>query len=226
MPKISVIIPVYNARRTLRACLASIFAQSLVGLEIIAVNDGSTDGSLKILSEFQGKITIIDQKNQGAAAARNAGAKIATAPYLIFCDADIVMKTDMLEKMYEALQQNPQAAYVYSAFRFGRKVFKLWPFAAERLRAQPYIHTTSLIRRDRFPGFDQKLKRFQDWDLWLTMLQRGSEGYFIPEVLFQISAQGTMSSWLPACVYKFLPFLPAVKKFRAAERIIKIKHKL
>jgi len=47
----------------------------------------------------------------------------------------------------------------------------------------PYIHTTSLIKKDYFPGFDENIKRFQDWDLWLTMLQSGHTGYFINQIL-------------------------------------------
>jgi len=107
-----------------------------------------------------------------------------------------------------------------------------FPFLTTVLSAQHYyivsllyIHTTSLIRKKHFPGFDKKLKRFQDWDLWLTMLDRGYKGKFIPEILFQVKPGGTMSKWLPKGVYK-LPFLKQVQKYKEAEKIIKAKHKL
>jgi len=225
MPEISIIIPVYNAQKTLRNCLESIFKQTQKNFELIAVNDGSTDQSLEILKNYQDKITILSQNNQGAAAARNAGSKIAKGRFLIFCDADIIMEPKMLEIMLETLKNEPKASYVYSAFRFGLKTFRLWPFDREKLKKMPYIHTTSLIRQEHFPGFDQKLKRFQDWDLWLTMAERGYIGEFIPKVLFTVKSGGTMSSWQPKFFYH-LPWLKKVKQYQEAEKIIKQKHHL
>ncbi|MFA6215494.1 MAG: glycosyltransferase family A protein [Patescibacteria group bacterium] len=225
MPEISIVIPIYNAKKTLEKCLESIFNQTWKNFEIIAVNDGSTDSSLEILKNYQDKITVINQPNLGAAAARNHGAKIAKSPFLIFCDADITMKPKMLATMFDALKKNPGAMYAYSSFRFGAKIFKLFPFSAAKLKKMPYIHTTSLIRQERFPGFDEKLKRFQDWDLWLTMLERGDTGVFIPELLFTAKAGGTMSSWLPKFFYRF-PWSKKVKAYQAAEKIIKQKHDL
>jgi len=225
MPEISIIIPIYNAQKTLEQCLQSIFNQTFKNFEIIAANDGSTDDSAKILKKYQEKITIITQPNQGAAKTRNTGAKMAIGQFLIFCDADIVMKPEMLEKMLQTLEKNPEASYVYSSFKFGFKTFKLWPFSAERLKEMPYIHTTSLIRKKHFPGFDENLKRLQDWDLWLTMLERGDEGKWINEVLFAVKPGGTMSSWLPSFAYK-VPWLKKVKDYKQAEKIIKEKHNL
>lgn len=225
MIEISVVIPVYNAQKTLTNCLESIFNQTIKNIEIIAVNDGSTDDSLKILKKYETKITIINQENQGAAHARNQGAKIVKSPFIIFCDADIEMKPNMLEKMLVTLKQHSQASYAYSSFKFGFKTFRLFPFSKTKLRAMPYIHTTSLIRTVDFPGFDIKLKRFQDWDLWLTMLKRGKIGYYIPEVLFTVKSGGTMSSWLPKIIYRFT-FFKKVNQYETAKKIIQAKHKL
>jgi glycosyltransferase involved in cell wall biosynthesis len=225
MPQISIVIPVYNAQKTLSACLHSIFNQTFKNYEIIVVNDGSTDKSLAILKKFQSKITVINQKNQGAAKARNEGAKVSKAPFIIFCDADVTMKPKMLEIMYKTLQANPNISYVYSDFKFGLKTFKLWKFSSEILKEKPYIHTTSLIRRKHFLGFDKNLKRFQDWDLWLNMLKHGYTGYHIPEVLFIVRPGGTMSRWLPKSFYR-LPWLKSVKQYQQAKSIIKNKHRL
>ena len=225
MAKINIIIPVYNAQKTLTACLESIFNQTFNNFKIIVVNDGSTDQSLRILKNYETKITIISQPNKGAAFARNQGAKIAQAPFIIFCDADVTMKPEMLETMIKALETHPEASYAYSSFKFGFKTFQLYPFDGNKLRKQPYIHTTSLIRREHFPGFDEKLKRFQDWDLWLTMYQRGYTGHFIPEILFEIKSGGTMSSWLPKFLYHF-PFLKKVRDYQTAQKIIQTKHNL
>ena len=189
-------------------CLESIKNQTFQGFEIIIVNDGSTD----ITSEELEKLTLqfsnspilhtIHQPNQGAPVARNRGFDESRGAYVLFCDADIIMKPDMLEKMAKALDENSEVSYVYSSFKFGWKKFQLWKFDAEKLKQMPYIHTTSLIRREHFPGWDPTLKRLQDWDLWLTMLEQGHTGKWIPEVLFTVKTGGTMSSWLPSFLTK------------------------
>lgn len=225
MPAVSIIIPVYNAEKTLNRCLKSIFNQSYSNFEVIAVNDGSTDNSQAILDKFTDKVTIINQSNQGAPTARNAGAKIAQGQYLLFVDSDTELDQQLLKKMIDALERNIDASYVYSSFKFGNKVFSLWPFNPEKLKKMPYIHTTSLIRQKHFTGFDINLKRFQDWDLWLTMLQRGYQGYFIPEILFWVDSGGTMSRWLPKLAYK-LPWLKTVQEYKLAKKIIIDKHNL
>ncbi|MEK7072241.1 MAG: glycosyltransferase family 2 protein, partial [Patescibacteria group bacterium] len=202
MPKISVIIPVYNAQNTINECLNSIFNQTFKDLEVIAINDGSTDSSWSILEKWQDKVKIFKQANSGAPAARNLGFGKSQGEYVIFCDADVVMRSDMLKKMLEVLERNKDTAYVYSSFKFGWKTFKIWPYDLNKLKLGPYIPTTSLIRRSYFPRFDESLKKFQDWDLWLTISERGGKGIWLNEVLFYAKTGGTMSRWLPKFFYK------------------------
>lgn len=102
-PLISVIIPVYNVEKYLRECLDSLINQSLKDIEIICVDDGSTDKSLEILKEYQEKdsrFKIITQKNLRAGVARNNGLKEATGDYLSFLDSDDIFELTMLEDMY------------------------------------------------------------------------------------------------------------------------------
>lgn len=90
-PKVSVIIPIYNAEKWLRECLDSVCEQSLQNIEIICVNDGSPDNSLQILEEYAAKderIVIIDKKNEGVGAARNDGIRAAKGEYVAFVDPD------------------------------------------------------------------------------------------------------------------------------------------
>jgi glycosyltransferase involved in cell wall biosynthesis len=227
---ISIVIPIYNQAEKLRFCLDSIKMQTYDNYEIIVVNDGSTDKLKEALKEYQKlfgfKMIVIDQENKGSNPARNRGLARSMGEYLLFCDADIVLDRHMLEKMLNALKENPDASYAYSSFKVGWKTFSLWPFDAQKLKQMPYIHTTSLIRKEYFPGFDEKIKRLQDWDLWLTMLEQGHAGFFINELLFTVKSGGTISNWLPSLVYKLLPFLPSVRKYKQAEKIIKEKHRL
>lgn len=91
MAKVSVIIPVYNVEPYLKQCMDSVVGQTLKDIEIICVDDGSTDGSLDILKEYateDSRIQIIEQKNAGAGAARNNGMRHATGKYLSFLDSD------------------------------------------------------------------------------------------------------------------------------------------
>jgi glycosyltransferase involved in cell wall biosynthesis len=231
-PEISIIIPAYQHARELPACLRSILAQSFDDYEIILVNDGSTDGTEEALAPFMDRITYISQENQGGNAARNRGAERSSGRYLLFCDADIVMRKDCLEKMLKTLKDNQDASYAYCSFKYGWKKFRLWSFDADRLRKLNYIHTTSLIRREHFPGFDEKIRKLQDWDLWLTMLAAGHVGVWIPEFLFTaIPHKGGISTWVPGVFYR-IPWhrlglrVRAVEKFKEAERIIREKHRL
>lgn len=229
---ISIIIPVYNQAEHLANCLASIKKQTYDNYEIIVVNDGSKDNVIKIIESFKPvsgfKLTYLEQENRGAGAARNRGVKSVKGEYIIFCDADTIMEPDMLELMLKTLKDNPAISFCYSSFIWGRKKFKLWPFNAEKLKIMPYINTTSLICLKDFPGFDENLKKFQDWDLWLTMLEHDHTGIWLDKVLFKVEVGGaqTMSQWLPSLAYKLLPWLPQVKKYSQAMAIIKKKHNL
>lgn len=226
---ISIIIPVYNQADKISDCFDSIAKQSYMNYEIIVVNDGSKDGIDSVLEKykklFSPRIRIIHQENQGANVARNNGFKLARGEFVIFCDADIVMEEDMLIKMLRVIKKS-EASYVYSSHKFGFKKFRLWAFNEDRLRQMPYIHTTSLIKKEDFPGFDESVKRLQDWDLWLTMLENGKKGVWIDEFLFAVKSGGTMSSWMPSIFYKIFPFLPKVIKYRKSVETIKKKHNL
>lgn len=229
---VSVIIPAYQAEKTIARTIASIKAQTHRVAEIIVVNDGSTDQTKLSIAPYQQEIILIEQDNRGAAAARNAGAKKAAGTYLLFVDADMVLQPDMIKKMLIVLKQHPEAAFAYSDYRFGPKNFQLFDFHLARLKKMNYIHTSSLIRRTAFPGFDETLKRFQDWDLWLTMAAKGDYGIWWPENLFRVYEQrGGMSSWVPSFVYR-IPLIGRgwgsqnIKKYRAAETVIRQKHHL
>ena len=225
--KISVIIPAYNCANTIGKCLESVFNQTFQDFEVIIVNDGSKDNLDEVLEPWMSKIKYLKQENQGAPVARNNGFAESAGEYVIFLDADIIAKPSMLAKLLKKLEENPEASYCYSSFMWGWKKFKLWAFDAYKLKQIPYIHTSALIKKEHFPGFDPKLKKFQDWDLWLTMLEQGHIGVWLNEVLFKVTSSGTMSSWLPSFVYK-LPFIKTRNKdkYENAMEVIKEKHKL
>ncbi len=109
MPKISVIIPVYNAGNFLRKCLDSVIAQSFDAVEVICINDGSVDDSGEILAEYADRdprIKIITKKNAGASAARNDGLAAARGEYIHFLDADDFIDPNYYDRMYAAATRN------------------------------------------------------------------------------------------------------------------------
>ena len=110
MAKISVIIPVYNAEKYLKQCISSVATQTMQDIEILAINDGSTDNSLNILDElsfrYKGKLKIFDKENGGAGSARNIGLENATGEFIKFVDADDYLSVDILEKMYTIAKEH------------------------------------------------------------------------------------------------------------------------
>ena len=215
---ISVIVPVYNRLELLKKTLDSISAQTYKDVEVIVVDDGSGE-KLQIQNyKFQSDISIklFWQENRGAPAARNRGLVEAKGEYVIFWDADVIGEPQMLEKLKSALDKHSQASYAYCNYvsRITYHVSKKMPareFNIEELKENNFIHTTSLIRRKDVMAWDESLKRFQDWDLWLTMSEEGKSGVWVDDELFTVLGGGTMSKWLPRLAYrapfKWLPFV-------------------
>ncbi len=110
VPKISVIIPTYNKEKYLNECLDSVINQTLKEIEIICVNDGSTDNSLTILKEYEKKdkrIKIINQENSGVAIARNRAMDISKGEFIAFLDSDDkIINDNSLENLYYAAVNN------------------------------------------------------------------------------------------------------------------------
>lgn len=160
---ISVIVPLWHPWEATEKLWKSLERQS-VPFELITV-----DGS------------------RGAPRARNRGAEVAQGDFLLFCDQDLELHPLCLSSLFTALQANPHAGYAYCDYLRRGALGGLWksrPFDAAELRQRNFISTTSLLRRCFFPGFDETLERYQDWDLWLTLLERRIHGIYVPRALF------------------------------------------
>jgi len=118
-PLISVIVPVYNSAKYLEQCVDSIINQTYENLEIILVDDGSTDGSSDLCDSIKKRdkrITVIHKKNGGAASARNAGLKLAKGEFIGFADSDDWLELDMFQHMFEVLNKNDADLVLVSLF--------------------------------------------------------------------------------------------------------------
>lgn len=159
MPKISVIIPVYNSEKYLNKCLDSVFTQSFDDFEVILVNDGSSDSSQDIIDTYKAqspdKITAIKQENAGQASARNRGLDAAKGDYILFVDSDDYLRADAFEKVYSYADSNGYDLVCFNICRLvnGKAIdFDYRIFSSEDPSRHYLINEASpcnkLIRRD------------------------------------------------------------------------------
>lgn len=121
MPKVTVIIPVYNAEKYIEECLDSLLRQTYLDFEIVCVDDGSTDRSLEILRRYEAqdsRISVLTQNNQYAGVARNAGMERAKGKYLLFLDADDFFCEDMLKQAVNEAENSQTEILVFDAYRY------------------------------------------------------------------------------------------------------------
>jgi glycosyltransferase involved in cell wall biosynthesis len=186
-PKVSVVIAAYNAEKFIRETLDSVAAQSLKDLELIVVDDGSTDRTSDILRAFADRrLVMIRQMNKGVSAARNAGLAVARAPYIFFLDADDILLPDALRRMVATLDQMPRHVACFAHHiriaEDGAALstpadlrWKLFP-ASDTLRhltAKNFIACGAIcIRTDvarAVAGFNPALKLGEDWEFWCRL---------------------------------------------------------
>ncbi|HPN15075.1 MAG TPA: glycosyltransferase [bacterium] len=230
----AVVIPCWNHARELDLTLQALSQQTLQPAEVLVVDDASEDDPRSVVMKYQDRLPIKYlrlEKNSGAPAARNKGAELTKSEFILFLDAEVVLRPQALWLMREALEKEPDAALAYGDFYWSYKLFKARDWDVSALRRINYIHTTALIRRNQLIPFDESLKKFQDWDLWLSVAGRGSRGVYIPQVLFKVlcERQAGMSKWLPAFVYglpwPIFGWTPkTVSGYKKAEQIIRAKH--
>ena len=129
-PLVSVIIPVYNGENYLSQCLDSVLAQTIKGLEVICVDDGSSDSSLEILESYAQRhacFKILHQDNMFAGAARNRGMSIASGKYLAFLDCDDFVEPEYLERLTELCEKYQADIGLCSADRYDIRARKSFP---------------------------------------------------------------------------------------------------
>jgi glycosyltransferase involved in cell wall biosynthesis len=179
-PLISFIIPVYKKPpEVFERCLKSLRDMSYKRTEIIVVFDGTPDLELaEIARKYTSHVSEIE--HGGAPKARNAGVKLSTGTYLSFWDADCYAKPDMAKRWMDEFKDT-DADFVYSGYEFtghsgGIIGEKFDPYL---LTCNNYIATMFPMKREIFPGFDESLEGAQDWDMWLSIVEKGAKGSYI-----------------------------------------------
>jgi glycosyltransferase involved in cell wall biosynthesis len=188
---VTVVIPVYNGEKYLEETLLSALASIQNPLEIIVVNDGSTDNSLAIASKFAKNhpiIKIVNQQNAGISAALNAGCQASNGNYLFPLGADDLISQNYLSEAAKILDQQPSVKVVYCNAEkfgnFGRKEWVLKPFSRNLLARDNMIFACSLFRKSDWKavsGFSEDMKMGrEDWEFWIKMLKNGGDVVKLP----------------------------------------------
>jgi glycosyltransferase involved in cell wall biosynthesis len=197
---VSVVMPVYNGERFLQQSIRSVLAQTYRHVELIVVNDGSTDGSATVLESFGAQLTVMQQSNSGVAEARNAGIRAARGEFIAFLDQDDWWQPEKIERQVECFSRDEQIGLVHTAAAYHDDVsggdaggsspdaVRLTGFCYEQLLLDNLICNSSvMVRRsvlDAVGLVDTTVQgnTVQDYELWLRIARRFSFDY-VPKQL-------------------------------------------
>ncbi len=201
MPKVSVIIGIYNCASTLQEALDSLYSQTFQDFDIILCDDGSTDGTLELASQNAEKhdniILLHNQTNLGLNVTLNRCLSSATGEFIARMDGDDVSLPDRFEKEVSFLDAHPEYAIVSTPMLyfdedgvFGRGVAGGYePDIKSLEKGSPFCHAPSMVRKtafDRVNGYSESrfLIRYEDYDLWTRMFKAGFRGFVLDECLY------------------------------------------
>lgn len=189
MKTISIIIPSYNQQLYLSDAIQSALDQTVKPLEIIVVNDGSTDNSLEIAKKYP--IKVIDQVNKGLASARNTGIMNASGDYVLPLDADDILKENCIERLIDVIEKT-DADIVSPSFKtFGvsnDEVVLMTNPTVEDFKTGNRVGYCSAVRRSallEIGGYSPRMTfGYEDLAIWFDLLKRGKTIATIPEILW------------------------------------------
>ncbi len=196
MPQVSVVIPAYNGERFIAAAIDSVLNQTYRDVEIIVVNDGSTDRTLEVLKPYCHQIHYFDQANQGVATARNLGLAKAQGDWVAFLDQDDVLLPEKLALQIHCIKQNPHLSIVHSGWRLvdasGNKLADIEPWhdaptlsAASWIRRMPVLFSAMLFRRSallQVNGLSSQYQQACDVDLVQRLVLAGCQSQWVKQV--------------------------------------------
>jgi len=193
LPLVSIITPIYNYGLMFEKTLQSIFESTYKNLEIIIINDGSSDDYVKTkLSHLEShpNITVIHQENMGPSEARNNGIRKSIGQFILPLDSDDMIYPDYIQSCVSILKNNKKISPVYcDTHHVGQiqGVEQRPEWSLDRLKQGPFIVNCSMFHRESFDicnGYDTNLFGWEDYDLWVRMALSGFSGKRIPKPLF------------------------------------------
>jgi len=217
MDKISIIIPVYNVEPYIIKCLDSIINQTYTNLELLCINDGSTDYGGKICDEYamkDNRIKVFHQHNQGVSAARNVGLNNFTGDYIGFVDSDDWIEPEMFEKLHEtAVKHNKQISFCSVSSYFNDQLYKVWSYPELEGETSTINTLESLLSPDGIKGsvcnklfhidlitkatksFDTDIHYCEDLLFCIELLIKSNGISYAPEVFYHYYALETGAVW-------------------------------
>lgn len=200
---VSIIVPAFNSEETIIETIQSGLNQTYSNVEIIIVNDGSTDNTFDIVTAFIEaipKVRLYSKTNEGLPATRNYGVKQSLGHYLVFLDSD-----DLLDKTYVAecvmrFEENSDLSLVYSQTMFFERINELYElpdFTMEGMLTQNCITATAMIKSSTFREvgmYDENIKFGEDWELWIRLLSKYPCVYKIEKPLFFYRRRNSLDS--------------------------------
>lgn len=204
VPLVSVIMPAYNAESTIGASISGVLTQTHERVELIIVDDGSTDGTSALCRAYGDQITYVRQENAGSATARNRALSLAAGNFIAFCDSDDVLLSSYLEKAlatYHAagagrrLVMNDALLLTSTGLSHGRRlVGGHYPRRNQRLAIlqKNFVPILSIFPREMYEeigGFSAELRYCEDWEFWIRAIIHGWQVSFQPEpqALYRLS---------------------------------------
>ena len=196
-PQISIVIPSYNQGEYLEDCLESVYNQTMSPLEILVIDDGSTDNSLEIANQYMFKdfpmiespVRVISQVNKGLASARNTGIMNAKGDYIQFLDADDMLKENAIARLTQEIIQTNADIVAPSFKEFGKsdREIILSGFTMEDLKVGNRLGYFSCIRRQavlEVGGYSPRMTYgFEDFHLWFDLFRRGKSICIVKDIL-------------------------------------------
>jgi len=161
--------------------------KTLISIVVSLREDDSLQATINSLANqtFKDFVVILSRdEGKGSNYARNKGFKQVNTEFVLFSDNDIDWRKNAIEVLYKTLKDNPDKSYSYGTYLIEGKKYCWEEFNLPLLKTRNYISTMSLIRSKDFTGFDEKIVRLQDWDLWLAMSEQGKTGIHCGEVIF------------------------------------------
>lgn len=199
---VAVLMPCHNYAEYVGEAVRSIAEQSVPPTEMLVVDDGSTDDSAQVLRDLADELgdkiplRIVSQDNHGLIQVLNEGVTATSAPYILFVSADDRTRPQLIERLADALDDDPEAGVAYSKMAlFGdeKGVHLTYPFSTGRLIFDHnYVPGAAMVRRtalEAVGGF-RALQAHEDWDFWLGMVENGWGGVLVPEVLYEWRRHG------------------------------------
>jgi GT2 family glycosyltransferase len=201
-PRVTVLLPVHDAERFLSEAVESILAQSFADFELLAIDDGSRDGSASILDEYarrDRRVRVVRRPHEGLVATLNAGLSLARAELVARMDADDVALPERLERQLARLEREPALVCIGGAFELideaGRLFDRAFPpcdhatILARALRGESTIsHSAATYRREvvrALGGYDEAARWVEDLDLWLRLSEHGALAN-LPELVSRV----------------------------------------